>query len=111
MATPSGARETPTGRSRLAGGEPPLYDRVVGHTSRSASSTISTRQEDPTQDELLKDVWTGRERSLLERLHNVRQIVCPNWEPIYEGAPPLWQQFLQERGYTQGNRHALGKSV
>jgi hypothetical protein len=67
------------------------------------------RQEDPTHDPLLRALWEGFERLLIELSPGVGRVVTPNWEPLYE--QPAWQQFLSGQGYEPVAERAFGKGV
>lgn len=70
----------------------------------------SYRQSDPASDDLLKTVWAGFEKLLLERLPEAQRIAAPGWEPVYEKSE-IWQEFLKTQGYNRFNERAFIKEV
>lgn len=65
------------------------------------------RQENPQEDEALRQLWDGFERTLLERFSEATRIVTPHWETIYDKA--AWRAFLEARGYRPVTDQAMVK--
>ena len=66
------------------------------------------RGPNPSEDEALLTLWTGFERVLLEQLPTTERIVT-TWEDLYER--PVWQQFLEVRGYRPWTPGAFLKEL
>lgn len=66
------------------------------------------RQADPREDGTLKGVWTGFERTTLERCRGAQRIYT-TWEDIY--ARDAWAQFLEQQGYRPVAPAAFIKEV
>lgn len=67
------------------------------------------QDKDPSENEVLKTVWTGFERWLLERFKATERLVTPSWEPIYTNE--AWQRFLITQGYTPFAKEAFIKEM
>ena len=50
------------------------------------------QDKDPSENEVLKTIWTGFEKWLLERFKAIERLVTPSWEPVYTNE--AWQRFL-----------------
>ncbi len=67
------------------------------------------QDKEPAENEVLKTVWTGFERWLLERFKATERLVTPSWEPVYENE--AWQRFLITQGYTPFAKEAFIKEI
>ncbi len=66
-------------------------------------------QKDPPDNEVLKTVWSGFERWLVERFKAAARVVTPSWEPVYKDE--AWQRFLIIQGYTPFAKEAFIKDI
>lgn len=65
--------------------------------------------DDPREDLLLRTLWVGFERFLVERYPTARRLVTPAWEPQYERT--LYRSFLSGLGYGPLTEAAFAKDL
>lgn len=66
------------------------------------------REDDPFADFALQELWLGFERVLVARSPAAERIVT-TWEDIYPR--PVWQRFLESRGYRQSGPAVFEKAA
>ncbi len=66
------------------------------------------REQEPFADVALQVLWLGFEEVLIDRSPGAERIIT-TWEDIYPR--PVWQRFLESRGYRQVDKAAFEKAV